>query len=128
VRLLLDTHIWLWSAGNPGKLSRAARKAIEDPSNERWISPISIWEVLLLVEKGRIKLDGSAEEWIAESRRELGLLEAPLNSEVALATRTIRLAHRDPADMFLAATALVYELTLVTGDRHLRQTRGISVL
>jgi PIN domain nuclease of toxin-antitoxin system len=56
MKILLDTHIWLWySLGNP-KLTPNLKIAIEDPNNELWLSPISIWETLLLAEKGRIAL------------------------------------------------------------------------
>ena len=128
MRLLLDTHVWLWAVGAPGKLGKSARAAIEDAANERWISPISIWEVLLLAEKQRIELNKNPDDWIADARQDLALREAPITGEVALATRTIRLPHGDPADAFIAASAKVYELTLVTADRNLRAVKGISVL
>jgi len=56
MKILLDTHIWLWySLGNP-KLNQTLKSAIENPDNELWLSPVSIWEALLLAEKGRISL------------------------------------------------------------------------
>jgi PIN domain nuclease of toxin-antitoxin system len=128
VKLLLDTHIWLWSLLEPARLSRRVAKALEDEGNELWLSPISVWELLVLVEKGRITLEQDAEQWIATAMHVAPLKEAPVTNEVALETRQIVLPHRDPADRFLAATARVFGLTLVTADRHLQALKGVSTL
>jgi len=63
MKLLLDTHIWLWSVANSERLSRRLFRAINDPRNELWISPISTWEIVLLYEKGRLKLADGPESW-----------------------------------------------------------------
>jgi PIN domain nuclease of toxin-antitoxin system len=64
MKILLDTHIWLWYClGNP-KLASSMRSAIEDPDNELWLSPISVWEALLLAEKGRIVLPPEPMSWV----------------------------------------------------------------
>ena len=68
------------------------------------------------------------EEWIGQALKAAPLQEAPLTTEVALATREIRLSHHDPADAFLAATAKVFDLTLVTSDVRLIATTGLSIL
>jgi PIN domain nuclease of toxin-antitoxin system len=128
MRLLLDTHIWLWSLLEPGRLSRKVARELENPANELWLSPVSAWEVLVLSEKGRIELDGGAETWIEKAISAAPLREAPLTHDVALATSRIRLPHRDPADRFLAATAKVYGLTLVTADRNLGSSKDFAVL
>jgi PIN domain nuclease of toxin-antitoxin system len=64
MKLLLDTHLWLWYALGEAKLSENLRRAIADPSNELWLSPISIWEALLLSGKGRIDLPPDPIIWI----------------------------------------------------------------
>jgi PIN domain nuclease of toxin-antitoxin system len=128
VKLLLDTHIWIWSLLEPSRLTPRIAKALNNPTNERWLSPISIWECMILVEKGRIKLDIGVEDWIARALTEFPAIEAPLTAEVVLAMNKIHLPHRDPADAFLAATAKVFQLTLVTADARLRTTKGISFL
>ena len=56
MKLLLDTHIFVWSIANPARLSRRAAKVLADPRNELWISPVTTWEILFLYRKGRIKL------------------------------------------------------------------------
>ena len=128
MKLLLDTHIWIWSVGDKARLKPRVVKALENPENELWLSPVSVWELMILVEKGRIVLNVDVEEWIGQALKAAPLHEAPLTTEVALATREIRLSHPDPADAFLAATAKVFDLTLVTSDARLISTKGLSIL
>jgi len=128
VKLLLDTHIWIWSLLKPGKLARRVLRALENPANELWLSPISIWELTILVEEGRVVLNAELEAWLAHAMRAAPLKEAPLTWEVALAAGSTGLPHRDPADAFLVATAKVFELTLVTADARLQAAKGIPLL
>ena len=127
MKLLLDTHIWLWSRGQPDRLTSSVVKALEDPENELWLSPISIWELVLLVETGRIVLDIVVEDWVARAMQAVPLKEAAITYEVALETRRVQLPHRDPVDRFLAATAKVFGFTLVTADERLLGAKGFSV-
>lgn len=128
MKLLLDTHIWIWSVGDKGRLRPRVRRVLANPANELWLSPISVWELIILVEKGRVVLNVDVGEWIGQALKAAPLQEAPVTAEVALATREIRLPHRDPADAFLAATAKVFDLTLVTSDARLIAAEGISIL
>ena len=128
MRLLLDTHIWIWSLLQPEKLLPRVSRALEDPTNEKWVSPISVWELVILVEKKRVVLKMGVDEWVALSMATAPLKEAPLTTEVALASTNTRLSHRDPADTFLAATANVFDLTLVTSDARMLTAKGISLL
>lgn len=82
----------------------------------------------MLAQKKRVSLDREPNEWIAESLHRVPVREAALTREVALATQRVSLAHRDPADRFLAATALVYEFTLVTGDERLLDRPNYATL
>jgi len=128
VKLLLDTHIWLWSLLEPSRLARPVAAALEAPRNELWLSPISTWEFLVLVERGRVAVTGDPAAWLRRVFREVPFREAPLNHEVAMRSRIIDLPHGDPADRFIAATASVYELTLVTADDRLLHSRLYQVL
>lgn len=128
MNLLLDTHIWLWSLLEPERLSRAVASALGDATARRWLSPLSVWEALLLVERGRLQVDAPAEEWVREALARVPLDEAPVTSEVAFASRALATPHRDPVDRFLLATARVFDLTLVTADRQLFGVPGIRVL
>jgi PIN domain nuclease of toxin-antitoxin system len=128
MKLLLDTHIWLWSVLEPERLSRRVAKEIQDTNNELWLSPISVWELIVLWQKRRLVPGEDIEAWVPMALRTLPLQEAPVTYEVARETGRLRLAHRDPADRFLLATAKVFELTLVTADEHLLKARDVSVL
>lgn len=128
MRLLLDTHVWLWSLTQPDRLSRRARNAIARRRGELWLSPISSWELLVLAERGRVKLDDEPRRWLREALLRSPVREAALGHEVALRSREVALPHQDPADRFLVATALVYELTLVTADDTLLHARACPVL
>jgi PIN domain nuclease of toxin-antitoxin system len=128
VRLLLDTHIWVWSLLEPAKLSPRVRAELESPDNELWLSPISSWELLVLIDKGRVQVDKDGVQWVTEVARASALREAPMTHEVAIESRVVDLPHQDPADRFLAATARVYDLTLVTSDERLLGSRRFSTL
>jgi len=128
MRLLLDTHIWLWSLLAPDRLIPRVASEIGDPDNELWLSPISIWETMVLSQKGRIQLGQDASAWIREALRRVQFQEAALNFEVALRSALLALRHPDPADRFLLATAAVYDLTFVTGDELLLSCGEVSIL
>ena len=126
MKLLLDTHIWLWSLIEPARLGKQTRAELENPRNELWLSPISSWEAVTLHENGRVYLAADVREWIARSTAPFR--EAHLTHEIAVAAQLLRLAQRDPADRFLAATAQVLDLTLVTADAGLLGLGEIATL
>ena len=128
VKLLLDTHILLWSLLEPSKLTDAVAKELDRQANELWISPISTWETMILIEKGRVIVDSNPEVWLREVFKTIPFKEAPINHEVAIRSRTLSLPHQDPADRFLAAAAVVYDLTLVTADERLMESDEYTVL
>jgi len=125
LKLLLDTHIWLWGQLEPSRVGPQILSNLRDSANEIWLSPISIWEALLLHAKGKIHLKVDRAEWLAESTE--GTREAPLTHEIALASQQLSL-HGDPADRFLAATAQVLDLILVTADPKLLGLSTIKTL
>ena len=126
MKLLLDTHIWLWSLAGPERLGPLTAKELKDPQNELWLSPVSVWEALLLNAKGRIRLQKDLRSWLAHATA--FMREAPLTHEIVLAAHELRLPHRDPADRFLAATALTLGLVLVTSDERLLGLGDIATL
>ena len=128
MRFLLDTHIILWSAAEPEKLSQHIIAELKDDSNELWFSPISVWEIFLLAEKGRISLGPDIEKSAREIFRKIPLNEAPLNKEVVIQSRFVLLPLQDPADRFIAATAIVYDFTLVTADSRIITAKDVPVL
>ena len=128
MKLLIDTHILLWCLLDPKRLSRKVAIALQDPANEVWLSPITTWEILVLCQRGRLALAPDVTTWVSDALSRLSSKEAPITHEVAMATHTVNLAHRDPADHFLAATARVFDLTLVTADDNLIRGKGYRVL
>ena len=126
MRLLLDTHIWLWSLDDAGRLGKKTRFELRNPENELWLSPISTWEALILHAKGRVHLHDDLGEWVADATK--SFREAPLTHEIVTVSRQLPLPHRDPADRFLAATAKVLDLTLVTADASLLGLGEIATL
>jgi len=116
LKLLLDTHIWLWSKLEPKRLGRKLLPELSDVNNELWLSPVSVWEALVLMQKGRIQVDDPFA-WIERAAEQMR--EAPLTREIVSAGLALPLSHADPADRFLAGTAKILKLTLVTADRKL---------
>jgi PIN domain nuclease of toxin-antitoxin system len=113
--LLIDTHLLLWAAGQPQKLSRAARRLLDDPDARLWFSAVSLWEVAIKHSLGR-------EDFrVAPIRLRRGLLdngwrELAVSSEHAVATLDLPPLHKDPFDRMLLAQARVEGLSLVTSD------------
>jgi len=128
MNLLLDTHILLWSLLEPERLAPRVAAELESSANTIWVSPISSWECLVLAHRGRLSLRPDPITWIRAALEKLGFREAPLTHEVAIQSRLLNLPHQDPADRFLAATARVYDLTLVTADERLLRSPSFSVL
>ncbi len=128
MRLLLDTHIWVWSMLETRRLTTTVADALNDDANQRWISPISVWELTILCANGRVDLISPVDVWVEDSRRHSPFVLAPLNLEVALEASRLRLPHRDPAGHFLAATARVFDLTLVTADETLIAAKDVPTL
>lgn len=118
MKFLLDTHILLWSMWGSNKLPNKMKEAIEKNGNELWLSPVSAWEILVLAEKGRIEVPGKRPEvWVKNILKSVPVKVAPLNWEVAIKSRQVKLTHEDPADRFIVATALIYDLILITMDQ-----------
>jgi PIN domain nuclease of toxin-antitoxin system len=116
LKLLLDTHIWLWSKSDPSRLGKRTAEALSTAANELWLSPVSIWEVLTLAQKRRIGI-ADPLKWVEIAASQMR--EAPLTQEIVRVSFALSLSHADPADRFLAATAKVLNLTLVTADKAL---------
>ena len=116
MNLLLDTHIWIWSKLDPKRIGKSAARELSNNDNDLWLSPVSVWEALALMQKGRIRV-GDPLAWVERAADQLR--EAPLTQEIVRTGFALSLPHADPADRFLAATAKVLKLTLVTADQRL---------
>jgi PIN domain nuclease of toxin-antitoxin system len=128
MKLLLDTHIWLWYLLGDSRLSQRLQTAIADLNTELWLSPISIWETLILAEKGRISLQPDPITWVNLALKTLETREAQMNHSIAILSRQIALPHQDPADRFIVATAIYYGLKLATVDANIVGNSALQTL
>jgi PIN domain nuclease of toxin-antitoxin system len=126
LRLLLDTHIWLWSLQSPHRVGNRVRMELENPFNEIWLSPVSIWEALILQSRKRIVVLPNIAKWVEKAAAPFR--EASLSHEIVRVSRELPLPHQDPVDRFLVATARVLDLTLVTADKTLLSLPQIASL
>lgn len=124
---LLDTHIWIWHALGDPVIPRGIRRLLDERLDSCWLSPISLWEVVLLARKKRLDIGPDPLKWIGAALDAAPLREASLT--FAVAQRAHALTHvGDPADAMIAATAQSYDLTLVTVDRRLRALKDLRTI
>ena len=113
----------------PENLVPDVHRTLKDLAHQLWLSPVSVWELSLLVEKGYVSLSQDMSAWVERSVKESGLREASFTLSVAARLQDTREMHRDLADRLLVATAMAYDLTLVTADHKLSQPiQGLNVL
>lgn len=126
--ILLDTHAWLWWAGDPGKLSSRARARIE-AERDLGISAISCWEVGMLVERGRLRLNPDARTGLQEALGIPRLRVVPVTQTVATDGGFLGPDfHGDPADRIIVATALELRAALVTKDERIRSSKLVQTI
>ena len=123
MKLLLDTHLLLWAAGEPRRLSKPARTLIGDSDNELLFSAASLWEVAIKRRLGRedFKVDARL---LRRGLLDNGYSELPIISDHVVATESLPLLHRDPFDRILVAQATVEGVTLLTIDSLVSQYAG----
>lgn len=119
--IVLDTHAWLWWLAEPSRLSRGARRAI-DEAETIGVCAISAWELTMLVRRRRISLDRDVGAWVRQALAPARVRQHPLTADVAVAAGLLE-ADRfpgDPADRFIYATAQSLRARLVTRDKAIR--------
>jgi PIN domain nuclease of toxin-antitoxin system len=123
MKLLLDTHLLLWAAGEPRRLSKQARALIANPDNELLFSAASLWEVAIKRGLGRddFKVDARL---LRRGLLDNGYTELPILSDHVVATESLPLIHQDPFDRILVAQATVEGITLLTIDSLVSQYPG----
>jgi PIN domain nuclease of toxin-antitoxin system len=124
VKLLLDSHVFIWWDGGGRTLGAAVRDAIEDPANQVFVSAASVWEIAIKRRVNKIRFDGS----LAEAVKANGFVELPITAADAEAAGDFDWSHSDPFDRLLAAQTRRLSLTLVTADAALQALPGLSVL
>jgi PIN domain nuclease of toxin-antitoxin system len=115
MKLLLDTHLLLWAAGNPDRLPAAARRLLDDPQNEPIFSSASLWEVAIKhgLGRGDFRVDARL---LRRGLLDNGYGELPITSEHAVALDSLPPIHKDPFDRILVAQSMVEGITLLTAD------------
>jgi PIN domain nuclease of toxin-antitoxin system len=126
MKLLLDTHAFLWFVVGDERLSRKARRALEDDEAELYLSAASVWEMAIKSSLGRLSLPAPLNAYMAEKAAS-GFRMLPVEWQHAAAVETLPRHHGDPFDRLLVAQALVEDLTVVTGDAVFR-SYGADVL
>jgi PIN domain nuclease of toxin-antitoxin system len=123
MKLLLDTHLLLWAAGEPQRLSKPARRLIDNPDNELLFSAASLWEVAIKRRLGRedFKVDARL---LRRGLLDNGYSELPIISDHVVAAESLPLIHKDPFDRILVAQATVEGVTLLTIDSLVSQYPG----
>ena len=116
MRLLLDTHTWLWFVLGDAALSPAARALIEDPGNEKLVSPASFWEVAVKISIGKYALPQPYEAFVRHAIGGQGFLILPVLPHHTALVCSLPLHHRDPFDRLLVAQALVEQIGIVSSD------------
>ena len=126
MKLLLDTHAFLWFVSGDERLSRRARRAMDAGDAELVLSAAVVWEIAIKVKLGRLTLPSTVGEYVAE-KLETGFQALPVEWRHAAAVEKLPFHHRDPFDRLLVAQALTEGLPLVTGDPALH-SYGIRVI
>jgi PIN domain nuclease of toxin-antitoxin system len=127
VKLLLDTHVLLWAAAEPRKLSKAARRLINDAANTLTFSAASLWEIAIKQSMGRDDFRVDAR-LLRRGLLDNGYDELAVTSAHAVALDALPPLHKDPFDRMLIAQARVEGITLVTADAHVAQYPGAVVM
>jgi len=123
MKLLLDTHLLLWAAGEPKRLPESARRLIIDPQNQLLFSAASLWEVAIKSGLGRKDFQANAR-LLRRGLLDNGYGELPIGSDHVVATENLPPIHKDPFDRILIAQAAVEGITLLTGDLLVAQYPG----
>ena len=119
MKLLLDTHAFLWFTLGDDRCSPAARKAIEDPLNQSWISPAAHWEIAIKIRLGRYSLPGDFEAFVAHAVNVNGFRILAIEPKHTAPLTTLPLHHRDPFDRLIIAQAIVEQMIIVSADEAL---------
>ncbi len=123
MKLLLDTQLLLWAAGQPERLSSRAKRLLSDAENELLFSAASLWEITIKTSLRRHDLRAEPRV-LRRALLDNGYVELPVTSEHTVSVDTLPPLHKDPFDRLLVAQALVEGITLLTADAHLARYSG----
>lgn len=116
MNLLLDSHAFIWWRDEPNKLSPTAFTEISDPTNNVFLSVVTVWELQIKIALNKLTIKGALENAVKDERQNNGFQILPVNLSHALYLENLSLHHKDPFDRLLIAQAIVENLTLVSAD------------
>lgn len=116
MRLLLDTHTFLWWVADAQQISSTARKAIAQPQNDCWVSVASFWELAIKVSLGKLEISGTLGRFLPEQLSLNSFRELPIETRHAARVARLPFHHRDPFDRLLVVQALEEDLAVVSAD------------
>ncbi|MCK9462051.1 MAG: type II toxin-antitoxin system VapC family toxin [Proteobacteria bacterium] len=119
MRILLDTHVWLWMIAEPDRLNAEARERIADRGNDLFLSAASAWEIAIKHRIGRLPLPAPPEEFVPARLVRDGVIPLPVEHRHALRVASLPALHRDPFGRLLVAQAQIERLVLATADAQL---------
>lgn len=129
--IVLDTHVLIWWLSSPDKLSKKALRRIEkeEKSGEIVVSAISVWEIYMLTEKGRLAFTMETHSWIKQVERMPFVRFAPIDTKIAAASVKLPgVLHSDPADRIIIATALLFAAPLITSDKRILRYPHVATI
>jgi PIN domain nuclease of toxin-antitoxin system len=127
LKFLLDTHVFIWLAGDNSRLSAEVQTALDDRANEVWLSDASIWEMAIKIQLGKLTFPEPFETKIFEALQRTQVAVMPISTRHVAAVSALRLLHRDPFDRMLVVQTQTENCTLVTHDP-LMSAYGIPIL
>ena len=117
MKLLLDTHIFIWLIDNDRRLSKQYRQAIQDPNNDKFLSVVSIWECAVKYQIGKLDFPSPPETYLPTERRKHLIKTLTVNESSIVPLANLPLLHKDPFDRLIMAQALQHDLTIMTEDK-----------
>src|SRR5258708_35316380 len=127
--ILLDTHVLLWMASGPNRLSAKAREAIRSARQNSGvaIATITLWELAWLAQNGRIQISSSVETFVRETVARVIL--KPMTPEIAAVAAGLPIAYpKDPADRVIGSTAIVEGIPLITADQQICRSKAVQTI
>lgn len=116
MRLLIDSHVLIWSADEPSKITPTAMTAMSEPANALLLSAATLWEIAIKVSRGKLPLSLAYRQWMNRAITDLDLLILPISLDHAERQANLPWRHRDPFDRLLVAQSLVEDVPLVSAD------------
>ena len=126
--VVIDTHVLLQDVLEPRRLSARARRALEGEAGPPAASDISLWEMAMLIAKGRVHPASDAVQFIDDVVQARAIRVLPISARIAVLAQSEEFRHGDPADRLIAATAIAHGAPLVTADAKLRRVKGLRVI